>query len=99
MTTTTLFPNHATAIIPVNGKDILSHFDEVAAPASEDTDASLPLTGLPTTGYEKAEQHRGNAPALDNLLNQVLRSFLVEKRSDEARQKKHDQQIDASTLR
>ena len=61
-------------------------------------DAPLAPVDLHAIGYEKAEQHRGNANALENLLNRVLRGYLVEERNDDGQRQKHQQRIDDQVL-
>jgi len=64
-------------------------------PADE---APLAPVNLHAVGYEKAEQHRGNAHALDNLLNRVLRGYLVDERNDDSRRQQHEQRVSNQLL-
>ena len=62
-----------------------------------DADALAPVD-LNALGYGKAEDHRGNAHALDNLLNRVLRGYLVDEGNDGERRQRHERQTDEKIL-
>ncbi|RIV25589.1 hypothetical protein DYU11_09885 [Fibrisoma montanum] len=83
--------------MPINGRDYLPVVDP-ALPGPIDNDVPLPPVNLYAVGYEKAEQHRGNALALENLLNRVLRGYLVDERNDDARRQQHHREIDQQVL-
>lgn len=67
-------------------------------PTLDATDAPLPPVDLNAVGYEKAERHRGNALALENLLNRVLRGYLVSERADDEGRKRHEQRTGEQIL-
>ena len=99
MTTfTTLFssPDNSTdAMFDSDREPIGSAIPAALLPAEE---APLVPVNLHAVGYEKAEQHRGNAQALDNLLNRVLRGYLVDERNDDSRRQQHEQRVSAQLL-
>lgn len=68
------------------------------APTPTDDDAPLALVDLHAIGYEKAERHRGNAHALENLLNRVLRGYLVDERNDDDRRQQQRQRVNTQLL-
>lgn len=70
----------------------------VTSPMPDPETEPLPPVNLNAVGYEKAERHRGNALALDNLLNRVLRGYLVEERNDDDRRQRHEQRTDEQIL-
>lgn len=100
----TTFPASApiAAHLPLNGISLTEPSDATATlPVAvvDDTETTpLAPVNLHAVGYEKAEQHRGNAQALENLLNRVLRGYLVNERNDDTRRQQHEQQIDKQLL-
>ncbi len=92
----------AAAHLPLNGNTLTDITDATATlPVAADDDpetAPLAPVNLHTVGYEKAEQHRGNANALENLLNRVLRGYLVDERNDDTRRQQQQQKADAQLL-
>lgn len=83
----------------INGNSFMEDGNALVSPVTpeEDTSPLLPVN-LNATGYEKAEQHRGNALALENLLNRVLRGYLVEERADDDHRKRHEQRTHEQML-
>lgn len=100
----TTFPTSApiTAHSPLNGSVLTELPNAIATlPATTDDDpetAPLAPVNLHAVGYAKAEQHRGNANALENLFNRVLRGYLVDERNDDARRQRQQQKADAHLL-
>ncbi|GAB4017543.1 PspA/IM30 family protein [Spirosoma koreense] len=62
------------------------------------TNDSLPPVNLHKIGYEKAEQHRGNAQAFGNLLNRILRGYLVDESNNTLRQEEKRQNVASQVL-
>ncbi|MEZ0542415.1 hypothetical protein [Fibrella arboris] len=85
---------------PANSTSSTIDTDSNGMPATLLPADELPLApvNLHAVGYEKAEQHRGNAQALDNLLNRVLRGYLVDERNDDSRRQQHEQRVGAQLL-
>ena len=100
----TTFPASAplAAHLPLNGSVLTELPNAIATlPATTDDDpetAPLAPVNLHAVGYEKAEQHRGNANALENLFNRVLRGYLVDERNDDGRRQQQQQKADAHLL-
>lgn len=71
--------------------------NEESIDLTTDAEPILPVN-LNAIGYEKAEKHRGNALALENLLNRVLRGYLVDERNDDERRQRQQKRIDGQIL-
>ncbi len=83
-----------TANVPADGFE--TPLPAPALPADDNT--ALPLLNLNAIGYDKAAQHRGNALALDNLLNRVLRGYLVDEGNGSDRRQQHEKRTDEQLL-
>ena len=78
------------------GKELIERTTPTALLPADDV--LLAPVNLYAVGYQKAEQHRGNAHALDNLLNRVLRGYLVDERNDDDRRQQQEQRVSNQLL-
>lgn len=67
---------------------------ETVTPEEPQSDTLVRRVNLQSYGYEKAEHHRGNALALENLLNQIRRGYIIDVDANEEQRQKQKAELE-----
>ncbi|MBO9637513.1 MAG: hypothetical protein J7576_05040 [Siphonobacter aquaeclarae] len=71
---------------------------EPVTPEEPKNDTLVRRVNLQSYGYEKAEHHRGNALALENLLNQIRRGYIIDVDANEEQRQKQKTELEGRII-